>query len=160
MLEARRTQKRYGGVRALRGANLKLGRRGAVHCLIGENGSGKSTLLGVLSGQVQPDTGEVQPRRQPVTFSSPPAAVRAGIAMVSQETAVAPHLSVAENILLGERLVRRRGRIDWGATRRRAQGVSTVSTSTTTSSYRSTSCAPTSGRWSRSPAPSRSTPAS
>ncbi len=123
VLEVRGVQKRYGGVRALRGADLRLARPGAVHCLIGENGSGKSTLLGVLSGQVQPDAGEVRLDGEPVSFSSPPAAVRAGIAMVSQETAIAPHLSVAENVLLGERLVRRRGRIDWPATRRRAQEV-------------------------------------
>jgi ABC-type sugar transport system ATPase subunit len=123
VLEASALDKRYGGVHALRGANLRLGAAGSVHCLIGENGSGKSTLLGVLSGQVRPDAGELALDGAPITFSNPPEAVRAGIAMVSQETAVAEHLSVAENVLLGERLVRRRGRIDWAATRRRAAAV-------------------------------------
>ncbi|MGD0044274.1 MAG: ATP-binding cassette domain-containing protein, partial [Isosphaeraceae bacterium] len=52
--------KRYGGVHALRGANLTIARPGLVHGLLGENGSGKSTLLGVLSGQHQPDGGQLQ----------------------------------------------------------------------------------------------------
>ena len=50
--------KRYGGVHALRGAHLAV-RPGEVHALVGENGSGKSTLLKILSGQVQPDSGEI-----------------------------------------------------------------------------------------------------
>ena len=120
VLEVRDLAKRYGGVHALRGAGLRLSRPGVVHCLIGENGSGKSTLLNVLSGQVKADAGLVLLDGEPVEFSTPPEAVRAGIAMVSQETAVAPHLSIAENVLLGERLIRRYGRIDWPQTRRRA----------------------------------------
>jgi ABC-type sugar transport system ATPase subunit len=121
ILEVRGLDKRFGGVHALRGASLTLTRPGVVHCLVGENGSGKSTLLGVLSGQQQPDAGEVRLEGRPVSFGHPPAAVKAGIAMVSQELAVARDLSVAENILLGERLIRRYGRIDWAATRRRAK---------------------------------------
>jgi ABC-type sugar transport system ATPase subunit len=123
LLEVSRVEKRYGGIHALRQADLRISRAGAVHCLVGENGSGKSTMLGILSGQVQPDAGRVTLDGRTVSFGSPPEAVRAGIAMVSQETAVARHLTVAENILLGNRLVRRRGRIDWRATRRRAEEV-------------------------------------
>jgi ABC-type sugar transport system ATPase subunit len=125
VLEVRDLSKRYGGVHALSGASLRLSRPGVVHCLIGENGSGKSTLLNVLSGQVKPDSGEVLLDGAPADFSTPPEAVRAGIAMVSQETAIAPHLSIAENILLGERLIRRYGRIDWASTRKRAAEVLT-----------------------------------
>jgi len=123
VLEVKGLDKRFGGVHALRGATLSLTRPGVVHCLVGENGSGKSTMLGVLSGQVQPDAGEVRLEGESVSFGHPPAAVKAGIAMVSQETAVARDLSVAENILLGARLIRRHGRIDWAATRRRAKEV-------------------------------------
>jgi ABC-type sugar transport system ATPase subunit len=123
LLEVSGVAKRFGGIHALRGADLRISRPGAVHCLVGENGSGKSTMLGILSGQVQPDAGIVTLDGRTVRFASPPEAVRAGIAMVSQETAVARHLTVAENILLGNRLVRRRGRIDWRATRRRAEEV-------------------------------------
>jgi ABC-type sugar transport system ATPase subunit len=123
VLEVRALHKRYGGVHALRGADLRLTRPGTVHCLIGENGSGKSTLLNVLSGQVRADSGAVLLDGRRAEFASSPDAVRAGIAMVSQETAVAPHLSIAENILLGERLIGRRGWIDWTRTRRRAAEV-------------------------------------
>lgn len=116
-------EKRYGGVRALRGAHLQIRGTGVVHGLLGENGSGKSTLLGILSGQVRPDEGEIRVTGDPVTFATPADALARGIAMVSQETAVAPSLSVTENILLGPRLVRTATGIDWRASRRRAAEV-------------------------------------
>lgn len=115
--------KRFGGVRALRGADLTLPQGGAVYSLMGENGSGKSTLLGILSGQLRPDAGSIFLGGEPVAFANPAQAVAWGIAMVSQEVAVAPDLSVAENILLGRRLVRGPGGIDWGRTRARAAEV-------------------------------------
>jgi ABC-type sugar transport system ATPase subunit len=99
-------EKSFGGVHALRGADLEISAPGVVHALVGQNGSGKSTLLGVLSGQLRPDAGEIMLDGSPVTFSSTVSAVGNGIAMVSQETAVAPELSVAENVLLGRRAVR------------------------------------------------------
>jgi ABC-type sugar transport system ATPase subunit len=114
-------RKRFGGVRALRGARMELSRPGVVHGLIGANGSGKSTLLGILSGQQRPDAGTVAIDGAEVVLSSPLAALRHGIAMVAQETALAPDLSIAENVFLGGRLVRRRVRgIDWRATNARA----------------------------------------
>jgi ABC-type sugar transport system ATPase subunit len=113
-------EKRYGGVRALRGASLTIGSRGVVHGLLGENGSGKSTMLGILSGQVRPDAGEIVVDGESVSFSTPADALARGIAMVSQETAIAPRLSVTENILLGPRLVRTAAGINWRASRERA----------------------------------------
>lgn len=114
-------RKRFGGVHALRGARLALSGPGVVHGLIGANGSGKSTLLGILSGQQRPDAGRLVLDGAEVTLSSPLAALRHGIAMVSQETALAPDLSIAENVLLGGRLERRRVRgIDWRASNARA----------------------------------------
>jgi len=115
--------KRFGGICALRGAQLTLETPGTVHGLIGANGSGKSTLLGVLSGQLQPDAGTIRVDGEPTSFTSPAAAIKRGIAMVSQETAVVQELTVAENILLGRRLVRRRAGVSWRATRDRALGV-------------------------------------
>lgn len=115
--------KHFGGVRALQGTDLTLQKGGVVHSLMGENGSGKSTLLGILSGQLRPDAGSVFLDGESVTFSNPAQAVARGIAMVSQEIAVAPDLSVAENILLGRRLVRGPAGIDWARTRARAADV-------------------------------------
>lgn len=123
LLELENVHKRFGGVRALAGARLTVTSAGSVHGLIGENGSGKSTLLGVLSGQLRPDSGIIRIGGEPVSLSSPLAALSHGIAMVSQENAVASDLTVAENILLGRRLVRHRFGISWQATRARAARV-------------------------------------
>jgi ABC-type sugar transport system ATPase subunit len=113
----------FGGVRALCNARMVLERPGVVHALMGQNGSGKSTMLNILSGQLKPDEGSIALDGQQVTFHSPPAALALGISMVSQETALAEELSVAENVLLGRRLVRGRFGIDWAATRHRARKV-------------------------------------
>ena len=120
ILDAQGVHKRYGGVHALRGARLTV-YPGEVHALLGENGSGKSTLLKILSGQVQPDSGEIEFAGQPTSFRDPTDALRQGIATVTQETTLAPDLSIAENIFLGHRMVRRGRLIDWRATRRRAR---------------------------------------
>jgi ABC-type sugar transport system ATPase subunit len=119
ILDAQGVHKRYGGVHALRGASLTI-YPGEVHALIGENGSGKSTMLKILSGQVQPDGGRIVYEGEATAFRDPTDALRRGIATVTQETTLAPDLSVAENIFLGHRMVRRSRLIDWRATRRRA----------------------------------------
>jgi len=121
-LELLGIHKAYGGVRAIRGASLKISRDGAIHTLIGQNGCGKSSMLGVLSGQIQPDAGEIRIAGERVRFRDSADAVRHGIAMVSQETAVADHLSVTENVLMG-RMVRHAGAISWSASRRRTTEV-------------------------------------
>ena len=112
--------KRFGGVHALRGAEFSVSRRGVIHGLIGENGSGKSTLLGVISGQLRPDAGRMFVEGSESVFASPVEALAAGIAMVAQETALAPDLTIAENIFLGRRMARSRVGVDWAETRRRA----------------------------------------
>jgi ABC-type sugar transport system ATPase subunit len=94
-----------------------------VHGLLGENGSGKSTLLGVLSGQHRPDGGLVELDGRALTFHSPSDALHHGIAMVAQEAAVAPDLTVTENILMGRRLARSGGLIDWASSREKATRV-------------------------------------
>jgi ABC-type sugar transport system ATPase subunit len=123
LLAMRGIHKRYGGVHALRGADLTIGSPGTVHSLMGENGSGKSTLLGVLSGQVRADAGTIALRGTELSHRGPGGAVSQGIVMVTQETAVAPDLSVAENVLLGRGMVRGARGIDWKASRRKARGV-------------------------------------
>jgi ABC-type sugar transport system ATPase subunit len=120
ILHADGVHKRYGGVHALRGANLTV-YPGEVHALVGENGSGKSTLLKILSGQVEPDEASITLAGKPMIVRNPADALRQGIATVTQETTLAPDLSIAENVFLGRRLVARRGIIDWRQTRRRAR---------------------------------------
>lgn len=92
--------KRYGGIIAVDSASITL-RRGEVRGLIGANGAGKSTLVKMLTGQVRPDTGTVSIDDSPVDLSVAGAARRNGIELMPQELTIAPHLSVAENVVLG-----------------------------------------------------------
>jgi ABC-type sugar transport system ATPase subunit len=107
-------------VHALRGAELSVF-PGEVHVLVGENGSGKSTLLKILSGQLQPDAGAITLDGRPTSFRGAADALRQGIATVTQETTLAPDLSIAENVLLGRRMPRRARFIDWRGTRAKAR---------------------------------------
>lgn len=99
-LEARNITKRYPGVVANDGVNLKL-RKGTIHALLGENGAGKSTLMNVIYGLADPDEGQVFIEGKPAAISSPNEAIRAGIGMVHQHFMLVPVFSVAENIMLG-----------------------------------------------------------
>ena len=92
--------KSFGGVRAVAGADFTV-REGEVHALLGENGAGKSTLMKVLSGEVGGYRGEIRIGGEPVRFTSPADAQRAGVAMIHQELDLVPALSVAENVFLG-----------------------------------------------------------
>src|SRR6266478_392283 len=113
LLELDHIQKRFGGVTALRRGDLAV-EAGEVHLLMGENGAGKSTLMKIVAGMIAPDGGEVRWRDAPVQFRTPAEAAASGIAMVHQESLLAPHLSVAENIFLG-----REDRLPFGWVRRR-----------------------------------------
>jgi ribose transport system ATP-binding protein len=100
LLQLTNIQKRFGGVVALRNGNLSVD-AGEVHLLLGENGAGKSTLMKMVAGMIQRDAGEMLWRGSAVNFLRPAEAAANGIAMVHQESLLAPHLSVAENIFLG-----------------------------------------------------------
>ena len=93
--------KAFGATHALRGVTLSVA-PGEAHALIGENGAGKSTLMKILSGAYQPDAGSITLDGQPFRPTDPLHARECGIAMIYQELNLAPHLSVEENILLGE----------------------------------------------------------
>ena len=69
--------------------------------MIGENGAGKSTFAKILTGVIRPDGGAIRLRGEPVDLHSPRDALRQGIALIPQELAYVPHLTVAENIVLG-----------------------------------------------------------
>jgi rhamnose transport system ATP-binding protein len=100
LLDLKHIQKHFGGVAALRDASLQV-EAGEVHLLMGENGAGKSTLTKIVAGLVHPDGGDFRWQGQSVHFRAPAEAASHGIAMVHQESSLAPHLSVAENIFLG-----------------------------------------------------------
>ncbi len=100
LLELKSIQKRFGGVVALRNGDLSV-KPGEVHLLMGENGAGKSTLMKIVAGMLPPDGGEMVWRGERVQFRTPADAAAHGIAMVHQESLLAPHLTVAENIFLG-----------------------------------------------------------
>lgn len=100
LLEAVGVHKRFGGVHALRGVSLDV-RAGEVHALVGENGAGKSTLINILAGAERRDAGRVVFAGRDVDFHSPAESQAAGIAVIHQELATLPTLSVAENVLMG-----------------------------------------------------------
>ncbi|CAN5433661.1 sugar ABC transporter ATP-binding protein [soil metagenome] len=113
--------KRYGATVALDGVDLAV-RGGKVHALIGENGAGKSTLMGVLAGAVRPDAGEMCLRGARYEPGTPLDARKNGVALIHQELSLCPHLSVAENVLLGVE-ISHRGWIDRHAARDRARAL-------------------------------------
>lgn len=92
--------KHYPGVHALKHVSLEV-RRGEVHALVGENGAGKSTLVGVAAGSVQPDSGSVHIAGESTNEPTPQWCRERGLAIVYQEPALLPHLTVAENMRLG-----------------------------------------------------------
>ena len=104
--------KSFAGVHALRGVQLDL-RPGEVHALLGENGAGKSTLVKVITGVHQPDTGEIYLNDQRIHLADPREATQLGISAIYQELSMFPDLSIAENIFVGRRPIRKGGLIDW-----------------------------------------------
>ncbi len=100
LLELRDIQKSFGGVKALRHGSLQIN-EGEVHLLMGENGAGKSTLMKIVAGMIPFDGGEMLWRGNSLRFRNPAESKANGIAMVHQESLLAPHLTVAENIFLG-----------------------------------------------------------
>jgi len=100
LLELQHIEKRYGGVAALSDGNLAV-ERGQVHLLLGENGAGKSTLMKIIAGIVERDAGQMLWQGREVHLKTPSEAAAIGISMVHQESLLAPHLTVAENLYLG-----------------------------------------------------------
>jgi ABC-type sugar transport system ATPase subunit len=98
-------EKSYGAVHALRGVDLSV-RCGEVLALCGDNGAGKSTLIRVLSGAHEPSAGAVRLFGKPVHFESPHDALQQGIATIYQDLAIAPTLSIWQNIFMGAELTR------------------------------------------------------
>ena len=106
LYEVRNVSKSYGSVVALSDVSLKI-HAGEVIGLVGDNGAGKSTLVKVLSGAHQPSEGKVILEGEERSWSSPRAALEAGVETLYQDSGLAPHLSVSSNVFLGrERYVK------------------------------------------------------
>ena len=105
VMQAKGLVKRYGQVTALAGADFEL-RAGEILAVIGDNGAGKSSLIKALSGATIPDEGEIVLDGKPIHFKSPIDARRVGIETVYQDLAVAPAMTIAENLFLGRELRR------------------------------------------------------
>ncbi len=105
VMQAQGLVKRYGQVTALDGADFEL-RAGEILAVIGDNGAGKSSLIKCLSGATIPDQGSITLDGAPVHFRSPMDARRVGIETVYQDLAVAPAMSISENLFLGRELRR------------------------------------------------------
>jgi fructose transport system ATP-binding protein len=105
VMQATGLVKRYGQVTALDGADFEL-RAGEILAVIGDNGAGKSSLIKALSGATIPDEGEILLDGKTVHFRSPIDARHAGIEACYQDLAVAPAMTIAENLFLGRELRR------------------------------------------------------
>ena len=101
--EVRNVSKNYGAVVALDGASLKL-HAGEVVGLVGDNGAGKSTLVKVLSGAHSPDGGQIILDGEEKVWENPKQALEEGIETLYQDSGLAPHLSVSQNVFLGREL--------------------------------------------------------
>jgi ribose transport system ATP-binding protein len=119
-LVAAGVKKRFGATRALGGVSLAL-RPGSIHAVLGENGAGKSTLMKILAGAERADAGTIELDGAAFDPRGPLEARERGVAIVYQELSLCPHLSVAENIVLGSE-PRRLGLFSRGAAERRARG--------------------------------------
>ena len=112
ILEMKYISKRFPGVLALDDVSFNV-LKGEVHALVGENGAGKSTLMKILGGAYRADSGDIYLDGNIVNINNPKDGINAGLNVVYQELVLAPHLSVTENIFLGQLPRTRFQTIDW-----------------------------------------------
>lgn len=111
----------FGGVKALQDVSFDVG-EGEVHCLAGENGCGKSTLIKIITGVYQPEAGaEMELFGDRMASVTPNSARQKGIAVIWQDLALFPEMTVAENIAFETMLGNRPRRVDYGALRAQAE---------------------------------------
>lgn len=111
IIELKEIYRAFGGTQALSDVSFDI-KTGEVHALIGENGAGKSTLIKIITGVLQPDSGEIFVDRKPVVISNPLEARNLGFAAVYQEPLIYPYLSVMENMFVANPPLKKSGSID------------------------------------------------
>lgn len=112
IIQLDRIEKHFGNIIALNGVSFDV-RPGECHCLLGDNGAGKSTFIKTMSGVHRPTKGTITFEGRPMAFTSPRAAMEAGIATVFQDLAMIPLMAVSRNFFMGREPTR-----GWGPTRR------------------------------------------
>jgi ABC-type sugar transport system ATPase subunit len=123
ILKLKDITKTFPGVKALDNVSFSI-ERGTIHGLIGENGAGKSTLIKILGGIYHPDSGEIEMNgKSRSRFNTPIDARRAGISLVHQEVKLSEPLTVAENMFLGNLILKGRQLVDWKGMRQRAKEI-------------------------------------
>ncbi|MEW6577751.1 MAG: sugar ABC transporter ATP-binding protein [Chloroflexota bacterium] len=123
LLQMRQISKSYEGTQALRAVDFSAV-AGEVHAIVGENGAGKSTLVKILSGAVRRDRGQILLDGDLVEIDNPFQAHELGIRAVYQEFSLIPHLSITENILMGQMPTSSvKWLVDWPSAHRQAQDI-------------------------------------
>lgn len=111
-LEIRNVSKEFSGVYALKNVDMEIF-PGQVTAVIGENGAGKSTLMKIISGVYSDFEGEIFYRGEQVSFKNPKEAAEKGIVIIHQELNLIPHMSITENLFLGQELTTKFGLLDY-----------------------------------------------
>ena len=104
--------KRFGGVQALKDVDLSI-RKGEIHCLVGENGSGKSTLIKIISGNIQPDAGDIWIDGHTYKHLRSIDSINMGIRVIFQDLSLFPNLTVAENIAYSQLVEKNEKLLNW-----------------------------------------------
>lgn len=104
-LDVRNLHKRFPGVYAIKGVSFQVA-SGEVHALVGENGAGKSTLMKMITGEYTPDEGEMFHNGKQIKPKSIADSQKEGISMIHQELAPLPDMTIADNIFLGQEIMK------------------------------------------------------
>lgn len=122
-LYLKQVSKSYDGTQALRKVDFSAN-TGEVHAIVGENGAGKTTLVKIIAGALERDEGEISLNGSTVKLGTPFSAHRLGIRAVYQEFSMIPHITVAENILIGQMPTRRlKWWVNWNLAYRKAEEI-------------------------------------
>jgi len=120
LLEVKNVSKDFSGVYALKNVDLQIF-PGEVTAIIGENGAGKSTLMKIVSGVYNQYEGTVLLDGNEVIFKNPKEAAEKGVVIIHQELNLIPHLSITENLFLGQELTNKFGLLDYSRMNKKAK---------------------------------------
>jgi ribose transport system ATP-binding protein len=120
ILEIRNVSKDFSGVFALKNVDMQIF-PGMVTAVIGENGAGKSTLMKIISGVYQRSEGDVMLNGENIAFKDPKEAAENGVVIIHQELNLIPHLSITENLFLGNEITSKFGLLDYGRMHKKAK---------------------------------------